>query len=418
MNSNLFQRFRGLWGSSMILISLALVATLTSCVARDPSAPSVQEPPLASAEVSESTRALWQQLWALDGDAFMFGHQDSLAYGVEWRGSDWQDSNEDRSDVKLSAGDYPALYGWDLGHLELNDDVNLDGVAFDAMRDWMRSAYERGGVVTISWHMTHPATGATSWDIDTGAAELLPGGRHHEELKQALDHFVDFALSLTVTLPNGETGPMPLIFRPWHEHNGDWFWWGKGPTSEEDYQVLWRFTFEYLTQTRGLNNLLFAFSPDRSRIDMAHFETSYLYGYPGDAYVDIMGIDNYWDLGHGNNKATRAESERQFVESLAGVARVAEQHGKLPAMTEGGQDTVFETDFYTDRLLKGWLSNEYTRQIRYIQVWRNANRADENKDHFYVPYPGHASANDFVEFYEHPVTLFERDLPDMYQREE
>lgn len=390
---------------------VGFIALLTACSTPQSGsakrATGVAEP--ITADIDPAARALWHNLHELKGEGFLFGHQDSLAYGVQWR------DDSGRSDVKLTTGDYPALYGWDLGHLELNDARNLDGVPFARMRDWMRAAYERGGVVSLSWHMTHPGTGRSSWETDAGAAELLPGGRYHRDLVRALDQFADFVDGLEVTLPDGRIGPMPLIFRPWHEHNGDWFWWGKGPTSEDDYRQLWRFTVDYLTRERQLDQLLYAFSPDRSRLDMDQFESSYLYGYPGDDYVDILGIDNYWDLGHASNTATPEEDAEQFIASLGRLARLAAQRGKLAAMTEGGQDTLFESGFFTERLLDGWRANEWTRQIVYMQVWRNANRARENRDHFYVPYPGHPAAADFIDFYEHPATLFEADLPALYE---
>ncbi|WP_024460415.1 glycoside hydrolase family 26 protein [Marinimicrobium sp. LS-A18] len=388
-----------------------LVALLTACSALRSDAPQQNA---GSAEpitenIDPAAQALWRNLHRLKGEGFLFGHQDSLAYGVQWR------DDSGRSDVRLTTGDYPALYGWDLGHLELNDARNLDGVPFARMRDWMRDAYRRGGVVSISWHMTHPGTGSSSWETDAGAAELLPGGRYHQDLRLALDQFAAFARSQEVSLPDGRTGPMPLIFRPWHEHNGDWFWWGKGPTSEEDYRALWRFTVDYLTQEQQLHQLLYAFSPDRSRLTLDQFESSYLYGYPGDDYVDILGIDNYWDLGHSANTATPEEDAERFIASLGALAKLAAQRGKLAAMTEGGQDTLFESDFFTERLLKGWQANEWTRQIVYMQVWRNANRERESRDHFYVPYPDHPAADDFIEFYQHPATLFEADLPPLYE---
>ncbi len=391
------------------ILSALLAACAVPASNSDQTAPGVAVAEPINSELNSAARALWQNLHGLKGQGFLFGHQDSLAYGVQWR------DGSARSDVKLTAGDYPALYGWDLGHLELNDARNLDGVPFASMRDWMRAAYRRGGVVSISWHMTHPGTGASSWETETGAAPLLPGGKYHEDLVRALDQFAAFARSLEVTLPDGSTGPMPVIFRPWHEHNGDWFWWGKGPTSEEEYRQLWRFTVDYLTEEKKLNQLLFAFSPDRSRMDMDDFESSFLYGYPGDDYVDILGIDNYWDLGHSANTSTPEQNLGQFIESLSGVAKLAAGKGKLAAMTEGGQDTLFESDFFTERLLEGWLANEWTRQIAYMQVWRNANREQEERDHFYVPYPEHPAADNFVEFYQHPATLFESDLPAMYE---
>jgi mannan endo-1,4-beta-mannosidase len=68
-------------------------------------------------------------------------------------------------------------------------------------------------------------------------------------------------------------------------------------------------------------------------------------------------------------------------------------------------------------LMRSWpaiLHNDYTRRISWFLVWRNANRARENRDHYYVPFPGHTSADNFIEFKNHPFVLFEDELPDLY----
>ena len=65
----------------------------------------------------------------------MFGHQDALAYGVNWK------YVEGRSDVKDVVGDYPAVYGWELGNLEHNLPYNLDSVPFDKMKSFIQKVY-------------------------------------------------------------------------------------------------------------------------------------------------------------------------------------------------------------------------------------------------------------------------------------
>ena len=78
----------------------------------------------------------------------MYGHQDDLMYGHSWRlGSDA--SSYVRSDVKDVCGMYPAVYGLDLGGIELGDERNLDHNLFEQMRASAIAHYERGGVVTF-----------------------------------------------------------------------------------------------------------------------------------------------------------------------------------------------------------------------------------------------------------------------------
>src|SRR5690606_24891389 len=111
-------------------------------------------------------------------------------------------------------------------------------------------------------------------------------------------------------------------FRPYHEHTGSWFWWGRPHTSEADYVALWQMTVDHLRRTRGLGHLLFAFSPSGG--DVANRE-QYLYGYPGDEYVDVLGGDYYY-LG---------DSER-MVELVELMVELARERGKVPALTEFG----------------------------------------------------------------------------------
>src|SRR5439155_4373552 len=96
---------------------------------------------------TKETIALYNNLKKLLNKGFMFGHQDDLAYGVDWKYEDG------RSDIKDVTGDYPAVYGFELGRLEIDQSVNLDSVPFDKMKNFIRTAYERGGIITLSWHL-------------------------------------------------------------------------------------------------------------------------------------------------------------------------------------------------------------------------------------------------------------------------
>lgn len=363
---------------------------------------------LIDPHATTETRALYRNLHSLQSNV-LFGHQDTLAYGVEWV------DIPGKSDVHSVTGAYPAVYGWELGNLELGDDTNLDGVPFHKMQQWIKEGFSRGGVITIGWHATNPVSGQSAWEVQPTTEHVIPGGSHHHQLKSHLDTVAEFLQGLTFQDARGNPQPIPVLFRPWHEHNGDWFWWSKSSTAEQDYIALWRFTVEYLRDEKGLHNLIYVFSPDRGRIDLENFEQDYLYGYPGDEYVDVFGLDNYRDMGHPSNPMSRPEQRSNLALSLQYTAQLAEQHNKLPTLSEGGLDGIDEPDFWTESLLAGLNANKHTRKIAYALVWRNANREKEQRDHFYAPFPGHPSADDFVRFYEHPLIMFEDTLPNMYR---
>src|SRR2546423_13487803 len=179
-----------------------LAALLLACSAAGPPEPRGPAPvdPGATAE----TRALFVNLRRLAGKALLFGHQDDLAYGVQWF------NEPGRSDVKETAGSYPAVYGWDVGGLEQERGVNLDAVAFERQRGWIADGYRRGGVITLSWHMRNPVTGGNAWDTTQAVPAILPGGAQHEHYKRWLDRFADYAKSLPASGRWAEGGELLL----------------------------------------------------------------------------------------------------------------------------------------------------------------------------------------------------------------
>lgn len=368
-------------------------------------------PSLVTRGASDETIALYRNLAKLSGLFVLFGHQNTTAYGVNWQ------NDNDRSDIKDVTGSYPAIFGWDIGHIEIGSETNLDGIEFSFIREQIQASYQRGAITTLSWHMRDLITAGSAWDKSASVAKLVPGGVAHHKLKEALDRFVEFNRSLKVETSEGRTVAVPILFRPWHEHNGDWFWWGKGPgrTSEHDFINLWRFTVDYLRHHKHQNNLIFVFSPDRSRMELEQLPQSYFYGYPGDDYVDVIGLDNYWDLGHKDNPASVAQKQSNFITGLSAIGRIAKAKNKVAALTEGGQETVSQPHFWTEVVLNGLRANNDSRGVAYLMVWRNANREREQRDHYFAPYKGHSSEKDFLEFYHHPATLFEQQLPEVYR---
>lgn len=380
----------------ILFVGLALSACSQSVPAEKPSFA------LVDSNATEETRALWYQLNAIRTDSTLFGHEDDLAYGVFWA------YEAGRSDVKEVTGSYPAVYGWDVGWIELDSTHNLDKVPFDAMRDFMREAYERGGINTISWHLNNPYNGASSWDTTNTVVHILPGGSSHDTFKRYLDRLALYLDSIR----DSEGKPIPIIFRPWHEHTGHWFWWSSRFNGSEEYIQLWRYTVEYLRDVKGLHHLLYAYSPSNSGIETM-WES-----YPGDEWVDIIGFDDYFNYAtiedDQEREATKAEQLKGLTERLEMIVTEAEKRGKIPALTETGLEALRDSTWFTSFLLKAIQTNEVTKRIAYVLVWRNSNDTTDRKEHFYAPHPGHASANDFVNFRKTPGILFESDLPSMY----
>lgn len=337
-------------------------------------------------KATKKTIALYHNLQKLKQKGIMFGHQDDLAYGVNWK------YENGRSDIKDVTGDYPAVYGWELGRIEIDEPKNLDGVPFDLMKEFIRSAYERGAVITVSWHLNNPLTGKSAWDPAPGTvASILPGGEKNDLYKTWLDKVAGFMLSLEDK--NGEQ--IPVIFRPFHELNGSWFWWGGKNCTPDEVKEAYRFTETYLRDVKHVHNLLYAFNTDRFAS-----KEEYLERYPGDEYVDVIGFDIY-QRGADNAKFI-AETDK----SLTTLENIATEKNKIPALTEFGYGALPDATWWTNVLLKAVESHK----ISYMLAWRNAGKKADGSEEFYVPYKGQASAGNFTLFYKSKLTLFENDV--------
>lgn len=336
------------------------------------------------------TKALYQNLKTLSAKGYLFGHQDDLAYGVNWR------YEKDRSDVKDVCGDYPGIYGWDLGGLERNNgEKNIDGVPFKNMRQYIKDAYKRGGVITISWHFDNPSTGGNAWDTAHGTvASILPGGASHELFKTWLDKAAGFILSL-----KGENKELiPVLFRPFHELTGTWFWWGPNNCSAEQFKILWRFTNYYLKEVKKCHNLIYVYNTG------GDFKTKeeFLERYPGDDMVDMLSFDTYqWgDPSKDDGFTKNVDRLLSIVDSAAA------ETNKLTAIAETGYEAIPYASWWTDVLQKA-IGNH---TIAYVLLWRNHGYNEWSKKmHYYVPNKGQVSENDFIKFYEAEKTLFEKD---------
>lgn len=336
-------------------------------------------------KASNETVALYSNLHKIPEKGVLFGHQDDVAYGVGWK------AEPGRSDVKDVCGSYPALYGWDVS--KLGNTFNIDTVNFEKMKVWIKEAFLRGGINTISWHMDNPATGGNSWDKTPAVSKILPGGEKHEFFKQRLDLFAEFLNELRV-----DSGiKVPVIFRPFHEHTGSWFWWGKGNCTSEEFVALWQFTVRYLRDEKGIHQLLYSYSSDQF-----NSKEQYMEFYPGDDFVDIIAFDDYHSI--------RTIKDRdKFTFRLRSVVEIAEAKNKIAAFSETGLEKVTNENWFTDILLEGIKSDKVGSRIAYVMVWRNA-----WPHHHYAPYPGHPSVSDFIKFRNDPFTIFEDDLSEMY----
>ncbi len=332
---------------------------------------------VADPDATLATRHLLKRIEEIPRYGYAFGHQDATAYGIGWK----NDGKLKKSDVSDVTGDYPAVYGFEIGDIELGRSQNLDSVDFALMSELIRQAHRKGGIVTISWHPNNPVTGGTAWDPTPVVPEILTGGSKHDIYRAWVKEVADFMKALKTS--SGK--PIPIVFRPFHEMNGSWFWWGNDNCTPEEYQKLWKETYQLLTRTYQVHNLLFCYSPDT-----VADEAEYLKFYPGDGYVDMLGIDLY-------QKSTISDYERLLQSNLGMLAAIARSKDKPFAMTEGGWEAIPNATWWTEVLHPQVAESG----VSWALFWRNANRT-----HHYGPYPGHVSAPSFTDYESLDNTMF------------
>ena len=356
---------------------------------------------LVDKNATNQTAAVFYNLKKVSKTNILFGHQDDTKRGVINAGNQWANEqhlpsvSREKSDVKEVTGFYPAVYGHDFLHI-----ANFTkGAWFDyeknIARDLTIDAYNRGGINTYAWHYNNPVSkGSFYWNDSPieAVSKILPGGSHHDVYKNSLKEVADFAKSLV----GADGKPVPVIFRPFHEFDGDWFWWGKAHCTAEQYKSLYQFTVTYLRDSMVVRNFLYGWSPDKNFISVSEF----LERYPGDTYVDLVGSDNYGDLNATTDPVIASNKLRI-------VSDYAIQKNKIAALTETGLQNLSKSDWYTQKLLK--VLQLQKLELAYVLVWANT------KDAFWTPYPGHSAAADFNLFKNNGYVLFADKLPNMYK---
>lgn len=243
----------------------------------------------ANPNASASARAVLRYLNGLTGRTN--NRVISGQFGAYGDGTSAATAAEQLQKIVDQTGLYPALTGmdymrWDMDH----------GNNFAEPNQFLIDAWNAGSLVNLSWHANNPWTGGGSNDWANPATEnpydtrpvidlLTAGNPAAERWRAMLDN-------IAVGLQQLEDAGVVVIWRPLHEMNGGWAWWHR--QAPEQYAALWRDMFDYFTVTKGLDHLLWAYTP---MMNGSGSDPSPAAFYPGGGYVDLVGLDKYMDIG-------------------------------------------------------------------------------------------------------------------------
>lgn len=290
---------------------------LLLCVAVNCSAQNKHFSPI-NENASVTTRALLERLYCTvdEGKIFSGLHHNQL-FMPNYR----NDLNRIEEAV---SGAVPVVWGGDLAW----DADKVVNMSIDHHR--------RGYLISMTWHAARPFDrGQVNFRKQTQGKfskkeweELVTEGSEMNRLW--LEQVDSIAQYLKVLQEND----VPVLWRPFHEMNGEWFWWGDR-RGEKGFTVLWKMLYHRLTDYHKLNNLIWVWNPNNPRKHPVDKEMGYSLYYPGDEYVDVLAADVYhreWfqdthdqlvTLGGGKLLALGEVGELPSAEQLASYNRYA-----------------------------------------------------------------------------------------------
>jgi mannan endo-1,4-beta-mannosidase len=214
-----------------------------------------------------------------------------------------------------ACGKAPAVFGQDFGFAAPG---NQDAAAArpDIIAEIKRQ-HAKGSIITLCWHAVRPTDdepvtfrGSVQGKLtDQQWNDLLtPGTQLHKRWCAQVDVIAGYLKEL-------QAAHIPVLWRPYHEMNGDWFWWGGRPRTNGTI-ALYRQLFDRFENYHKLNNLLWVWSVDRPTTPQRQFADYF----PGTNYFDVAALDVY-----------RSDFKQDYYEGLLKLAA-----GKPLALAEVG----------------------------------------------------------------------------------
>jgi mannan endo-1,4-beta-mannosidase len=348
------------------------------------------------------TKILYQRLQnqARDPSAqIIYGQQNAFTEGRGWtvQSSATYPGGLPESDLHKVIGKNPGVIGYDFLLIsDWNEDLTLRQ---------MREIHRRGGIITLSWHMPNfkaDGTDTNAWETSGSTVKQILGD---EAFRAVFFSKYDRLIPFLKKIPE-----VPILFRPWHEHNFGWFWWGADHCSASEYKEFWKLSAKRL-QEAGIHNLLYAYSPSNVLND-------YLDRYPGDLWVDLLGVDQYFFPQAGEGAPQDLESLKSWKGGVYQLMQISNAHDKIPAITEIGNESLSIPEFW-NRYFFDPISRDGLREYSlehgmpetplkpaYALTWRNDS---SSATHYFSPFPGQAQNPGFLNLVEHGFLEFMAD---------
>ena len=230
---------------------------------------------LANADANDRTQRLYQYLrdFQQEPDQCLI-----LGQNIGWSFETYQSSV---TDLQQLTGEWLGIIGGQMRYSSTEID-------YPALVDLYANWQAAGGICELSMLPDNPWTGGSTWDRSvTDIAQLtLPGSPGYAAWRSQLDFYAEI-------LSDMQDAGVSILFRPLMEMNGDWFWYGyvAGQNNQQAYIDLYRDMYDYFTNVKQLNNLIWVYSANMAYTGIPDVD----YYYPGADVVDVTGLDVYAD---------------------------------------------------------------------------------------------------------------------------
>ncbi len=186
--------------------------------------------------------------------------------------------------VHDETGKWPALTCFDL----IDYTREWSWIDYDELVDNAINYWDNNGLVAIMWHWRDPSNETDAFYASTTSYSEVADfdiRKVQDSTSDEYQYVINDIDTIATYLQELNDANVPVLFRPLHEAAGGWFWWGE--KDAEDCVYLWKLLFDRLVNIHGLNNLIWVWTTD--------VDDDALEWYPGDDYVDIIGMDIYAD---------------------------------------------------------------------------------------------------------------------------
>ncbi|MBD3289030.1 glycosyl hydrolase family 26 [candidate division KSB1 bacterium] len=271
---------------------------------------STDHPCPVNLDATDEAIALLDFLYQIRGEYVLTGHHNWSFLPTKYNEA-----------VKKMTGHYPVVWGNDFSFTFRGRDPEM---VRQRMIDTAIEMHEKGHIITLMWHCCYPTDGDTCdnksiwvWEDKVPQTEWDSLTTEGTELNNAWRAQMDLAAGYLKQLQDAN---VPVLWRPYHEMNGVWFWWCQQP-GQEGFVKLWKMMYEYLTDHHQLNNLIWVWNANAPRDIPGDEAYAYVDYFPGIEYVDVLAADVY-----------RNDYKQSHHDDLLALA-----DGKIIALGEVGQ---------------------------------------------------------------------------------